>query len=135
MEVAEKPPEKTLGELFGALTDDLKNLVQQEARLARVEVQAKLLLLTQNLGMLAIGAGVLYAGFLVALFGAVAYLNSAGVPAWQGGALIALLALGVGGGLAVAGLGALKNMSLVPGQTITTLKEDAKWLKEQTGRS
>lgn len=135
MEIAEKAPERSLGDLFGALTEDLKSLVQQEARLAKVEIQAKLMLLAQNLGLLVVGAGIFYAGFLVALMAATAYLISTGIAAWQAGATVGTVALCVGGGLAVAGLGALKHMSVRPEQTITTLKEDAKWLKEQAGRS
>ncbi len=135
MEVAEKAPERSLGDLFGALTEDLKSLVQQEARLAKVEIGAKLMEVTQHLGMLALGTGIFYAGFLAALYGVVAYIASTGVAVWQAGALVSIVTLCVGGGLAVAGLGALKNMSMRPEQTITTLKEDAKWLKEQAGKS
>ena len=129
MEIVEKAPERSLSELFGALTDDLKTLVKQEARLAKVEISDTASQLGKNLGMLALGTSVLYAGFLVALFVAIAFLSSKGVALWQAGGLVAVLTLGVGGGLALAGMGALKNMSVTPEQTITTLKEDAKWLK------
>ena len=135
MEIVEKAPERSLGDLFGALTEDLKSLVQQEARLAKVEVGSKLMLAAQNLGLLALGTGVFYAGFLVGLLGVVTYLASTGVALWQAGALVAIVALCVGGGLALAGLSDLRSMSMRPEQTITTLKEDAKWLKDQVGKS
>ena len=129
-------PERSLGELFGALTDDLKHLVQQEARLAKAEMNVKLALIAKNLGLLAVGAGVLYGGFLLALFALTALLvQMAMLQAWQAAAAVSIGALVLGGATTAAGVSALKNLSLKPEQTITTLKEDAKWLKQQAGKT
>lgn len=136
MEVTERPAETSLGQLFGTLTEDLKHLVQQEARLAKVELTQKLILVATNLSMLILGTGVLYAGLLVALFTATTYLaRAATMEVWQSGAIVALVTVILGAILASMGISSLKNMSLKPEQTVITLKEDAKWLKDQAGKS
>jgi hypothetical protein len=130
--VTEHRPERSLGELFGDLTGDLKHLVQQEVRLGKVEIGQKLGAALKDVAVMMTGAGVFYAGFLALVGGPIGLLSHlAELPWWQSSLIWAAVGLVAGGALISVGLSALKNQSLKPEQTVTTLKEDAKWLKDQ----
>jgi hypothetical protein len=125
--------ERSIGELFGQLTQDMTLLVRQEIKLARTEMSDKISRVTTNL--LSVGAGgfVAYLGGL-ALVGALilAIRDLANISlAWS--------ALIVGGVLAIIGyimlqkgLKELKRVDLAPRRTVETLKDDVQWAKEQT---
>jgi len=125
--------ERSIGELFGQLTQDMTLLVRQEIQLARTEMSDKLSRFTSN--MLSVGAG----GF-VAYLGGLA-LVAAVVLALRDLANIslALSALIVGAVLAIVGyvmlqrgIKKLKRVDLAPRRTVETLKDDVQWAKEQT---
>jgi uncharacterized membrane protein len=124
--------ERSIGELFGQLTQDMTLLVRQEVQLARTEMSDKLSRFTTNL--LSVGAG----GF-VAYLGGLA-LVAALILAIRDLANIslALSALIVGAVLAIVGyvmlqkgLKELKQVDLAPRRTVETLKDDVQWAKEQ----
>jgi uncharacterized membrane protein len=124
--------ERSIGELFGQLTQDMTLLVRQEIQLARTEMSEKLSRFTTNL--LSVGAG----GF-VAYLGGLA-LVAALILAIRDLANIslALSALIVGAVLAIVGyvmlqrgLKELKRVDLAPRRTVETLKDDVQWAKEQ----
>ena len=56
--------ERSLGELFGDLIQELTTLVRQEIALARTELGQKAAQVGRNVGFLALGGAVAYAGFL-----------------------------------------------------------------------
>lgn len=124
--------ERSIGELFGQLTQDMTLLVRQEIQLARTEMSDKLSRFTANL--LSVGAG----GF-VAYLGGLA-LVAALILAIRDLANIslALSAVIVGAVLAIVGyvmlqrgLKELKRVDLAPRRTVETLKDDVQWAKEQ----
>ncbi len=124
--------ERSIGELFGQLTQDMTLLVRQEIQLARTEMSDKLSRFTTNL--LSVGAG----GF-VAYLGGLA-LVAALILAIRDLANIslALSAVIVGAVLAIVGyvmlqrgLKELKRVDLAPRRTVETLKDDVQWAKEQ----
>lgn len=124
--------QRSLGELFGDLTSDMKTLVKQEVRLAKAEIGQKVSDLSKDMLMLGAGISVLYAAFLALLAGIVGLVaHAAEIPWWGSGLLVGVLCLAIGGGLVYAGIQAMKQRDLTPEQTLTTLKEDATWLKEQ----
>lgn len=124
--------ERSLGELFGDLTGDLKLLFKQEVKLAKTEMTHKVGAAGKDVAMIAGGAAVLHGGFLTLLAGIVALLaQTTELSVWMSALLVAVFALGLGALLVSNGLSALKRQSLVPEQTIATLKEDATWAKEQ----
>jgi len=109
--------------LIKSLADDVTRLFSQEIALAKSEVATAVNHLKAGVLSLAIGLGVLFAGFIVLLFAAVAALSLVVVP-W-------LAALIVGGVVALIGLILLlvakKNLnpeSMVPNRTIDSLKKD-----------
>ena len=131
--------ERSIGELFGQLTQDMTLLVRQEVQLARTEMTEKLSRLTTNL--ISVGAG----GF-VAYLGGLA-LMAALILALRDLANISLAwsALIVGGILAVVGyvmlqrgMKELKGAELAPRRTVEnikddvqSIKDDVQWAKEQ----
>jgi Putative Actinobacterial Holin-X, holin superfamily III len=109
--------------LIKSLADDVTRLFSQEVALAKAEVATALNHVKAGVLSLAIGLGVLFAGFIVLLFAAVAALSLVVAP-W-------LAALIVGGAVAIIGLILLmvakKNLnpeSMVPNRTIDSLKKD-----------
>ncbi|HSJ76196.1 MAG TPA: phage holin family protein [Gemmatimonadales bacterium] len=131
--------ERSIGELFGQLSQDMTLLVRQEVQLARTEMTEKLSRITTNL--ISVGAG----GF-VAYLGGLA-LMAALILALRDLANISLAwsALIVGGILAIVGyvmlqrgLKELKGVELAPRRSVEnikddvqSIKEDVQWAKEQ----
>ena len=126
--------EKSLGELFADLARETSTLVRQEFSLAKAEFGKKAKDAGGHVAKIAVGGVLAFGGFLVLLAAVVLMLTQlAGMPAWGAALLVALVTLAVGGFLAKAGMGALKEADLTPHQTIETLKEDAQWTKQQVG--
>jgi uncharacterized membrane protein len=125
--------ERSIGELFGQLTQDMTLLVRQEIQLARTEMSEKISRVTANL--LSVGAGgfVAYLGGL-ALVGALilAIRDLANISlAWSALIVGAVLAI-IGYVMLQKGLKELKRVDLAPRRTVETLKDDVQWAKEQT---
>ena len=124
--------DRSLGELFAELTRETSTLVRQEVNLAKAEMTQKASAVGKDVGFLAAGGAVLYAGFLAVLAAIILMLTAIGLPAWASALLVGLLVAGVGAFLVQRGLTALRKTNLAPQQTIETLKEDAEWAKQQT---
>ena len=123
--------DRSLGELFSELTRELTTLVRQEAALARTELTEKAATVGKNVGFLAVGGAVAYAGFLALIAALIVGLGQLGLPWWLSALIVGLVVAGVGYVLVQKGLKALKQVNLAPQQTIETLKEDKEWAKEQ----
>jgi hypothetical protein len=122
--------DRSLGELFGDLSRETTALVRHEVDLAKTELTQKASRIGKDLGFLAIGGAVAYAGFL-AMIAAVIILVANLIPWWLSALLVGIIVAAVGGILIQRGLSALKQENLAPKQTIQTLKEDTEWAKEQ----
>jgi len=123
--------DRSLGELFGDLTREMTTLIRQEANLAATEVGNKVSRLGKDVGYLAVGGAVAYAGFLALLAALIIGLD-AFLPAWVAALVVGIVVAGIGYFLVQRGLSELKRVDLAPRQTIGTLKEDVQWAKEQT---
>ena len=124
--------ERSIGALFGELSQDVALLVRQEAQLAKTEMQQKLSKVTTDLVALATGGVVALVGGLALTAALILLLiDPVGIKPW-------LAALLVGAVLAIAGWvmlqrGAkdLKRTDPTPRRTVETIKEDIQWAKEQ----
>lgn len=123
--------DRSLGELFADLSRDTSALVRQEVALAKAEISEKASSVGKNVGFLAAGGAVAYAGFLAILAGIVFLLGEI-IPLWLSALLVGAIVAGVGYFLVQKGLEALKHQDLVPRQTMQTIKEDQQWVKDQT---
>lgn len=123
----------SMSSLVGGIVQDAQQLIRQEMRLARQELQQELD--KAKTAAVSFGAAVvvLALGAILLCFMLVYLLSEmAGLPWWASFAI-------VGGGLAVVGgilLAVAKNQAsevrLMPRQTVETMRENVQWLKNQT---
>ncbi len=123
--------DRSLGELFSELAQETSTLVRQEVNLAKTEMSDKVSRAGKQVGVLAAGGALAYAGFLAILAGIIALLNDV-MPLWLSALLVGLVVAVVGYVLVRRGLEALKREDFTPRETIETLKEDQRWAKDQT---
>jgi len=121
---------KPLGDLFSDLASDMSNLVRQEVALAKLEITQKGKYLGRNVGYLAVGGAVAYAGML-AVIAAIIMLLDKVMPAWGAALLVGIVVAGIAWLLIGKALAALQQADLTPRETVETLKEDATWAKQQ----
>ena len=123
--------DRSLGELFGELSRETTTLVRQEIALAKVELTQKAAQVGKDVGFLAVGGAVAYAGFLALVAAAVVLINLAINILWLSALIVAVVVMLIGYLLVRSGLEHLKRGNLAPTQTIESIKEDAQWVKEQ----
>ena len=123
--------ERSIGELFGDLVQQTGTLVRQEVKLATTELSDKASRVGKDIGALAVGGAVAYAGFLALLAAIIIGLGQLGLPWWIAALIVGVVVVAIGGLMVQKGLTALKHQSMMPQQTITSLKEDQTWAKEQ----
>lgn len=123
--------ERSLGELFTELTQEISNLFRQEVALAKTEMTQKASKAGKDVGFIAAGGAVAFVGFMALVTAAIAALASA-LPLWLSALIVGVIVAIVGYVFVQRGMSALKTMNMAPEQTIDTLKEDAEWMHEQT---
>jgi hypothetical protein len=123
---------RSIGELFGELSQDVGLLVRQEAQLAKTEMQAKVAKVTADLVGLAAGGVVALVGGLALTAALILLLiDPLGLRPWLA-ALLVGAALGLGGWQMLhRGLKDLKQIDPTPRRTVETIKDDIQWAKEQ----
>ena len=124
--------DRSLGELFTDLVQEMTTLVRQEVILAKTELTQKATRVGRDVGFLALGGAVAYAGFLAIVAALIIGLATLGLPWWLAALLVGVVVAGAGYVLVQRGLTALRREDLTPRQTIETLKDDARLVKEQT---
>ncbi len=122
--------DRSLGELFSELAQETSTLVRKEVQLAKTEMSQKASRVGKDLGFLAAGGAVAYAGLLAIIAGLIVLVGQV-IPMWLSALLVGLVIAGVGYILLRRGLKALKREDLALRQTIQTLKEDGQWAKDQ----
>jgi putative superfamily III holin-X len=124
--------ERSVGELFGQLTQDLSLLVRQETQLAKTEIQEKISRASRDLVALATGGVVALVGGL-ALTAAVILLlvHPIGLEPWLAALLVGALLAGSGYLMLRGGLRDLKAMDPAPRRTVASIKEDIHSVKER----
>jgi hypothetical protein len=125
------PRDESFTQLLSELATNSAALVRDELALAKREVSEKLSSLSKSVVLIAAGALVgliaLMALCAAAIISLVPYLG-----AWQSALAVGLALAVVGGLLAYPGVRGLKTINLKPEQTIESLEEDKRWLKEIT---
>ena len=82
--------ERSLGDLFSELAADTGVLVRQEVALAQVEISAKATRVGKQVGYLAVGGAIGYAGVLAIMAGIIMGLSYF-IPAWAAALLVGAL--------------------------------------------
>jgi uncharacterized membrane protein YqjE len=122
--------ERSLGELFSTLANDTTSLVRQEVQLAKIELGQKAAEVGKQIGLVALGGAVAYAG-LLAIIAAVIVLIGQYIPVWLSALIIGLVVMGIGYFLSQQHLNALKHLDPTPRATLETMKQNKEWAKEQ----
>jgi hypothetical protein len=123
--------ERSLGELFSDLSSGMGALVRDEVQLAKTEMTQKATQVGKDVGIIAAGGSLAYAGLLAVIAGIIALLATQ-IALWQAALIVGIIVLAIGGGIAYMGLNAVKKSNLAPKETIETIKEDLQWAKQQT---
>jgi hypothetical protein len=122
--------DRSLGDLFSELSRETSTLIRQEVALAKSEMTDKATTVGKNVGFLAVGGAVAYAGFLV-LLGALVIILALFLPWWLSALIVGFVVAAVGYALVQKGLSTLKQVDMAPRETIESLKEDKEWAKRQ----
>jgi hypothetical protein len=125
-----KNDERSLGDLFSELAAETGTLVRQEVALAQAELTVKATSVGKNVGFLAVGGAIAYAGVLAILAGVILGLSLL-IPAWIAAIMVGLVVGAVAFFLISSALEELKKTNLKPEETVESIKEDAQWLKNQ----
>lgn len=123
--------DRSLGELFAELSRETTTLVRQEITLAKTEMTQKATRAGKDVGFLAVGGAIAYAGLLTFIAACVLALNLIVHPWWLSALIIAIIVAAIGYAMVRKGLDNLREGNLAPTQTLETLKQDAQWAKEQ----
>jgi putative superfamily III holin-X len=124
--------DRSIGELFGQLSQDMTLLFRQEVQLARTEMSDKLSRLATNLVSVAAGGFVAYLGGLALVAALILAIRdlaniSLAISALIVGAVLAI----IGYVMLQKGMKELKRVDIAPRRTVETLKDDVQWAKEQ----
>jgi hypothetical protein len=130
---------RSFADLIRELRDESTRLFRQEVALAKVEVTDKASKAGRNVGYLAVGGMVAYAGGIILLLAAVVGLYvglvalgmSHATAGWLAPLAVGLVVAGIGYSMIQKALVTLKHESLTPERTVETLQENKNWIKEK----
>jgi uncharacterized membrane protein len=124
--------ERSIGALFGELSQDVALLVRQEAQLAKTEMQQKLSKVTTDLVSLATGGIVALVGGLALTAALILLLiDPVGIDPWLAALLVGAVLAIMGVVMLQRGVKDLKGTDPTPRRTVESIKEDIQWAKEQ----
>ncbi|WNM56607.1 phage holin family protein [Candidatus Nitrospira allomarina] len=118
--------ERPLSDLFRDLMNEAKILIQQEMQLLKLEMSQKAKQAGKDVGFIAVGGALAYAGLLGLLYAAILALALI-IPAWASALIVGLAVVGIGYALIQKGISDLKTMDPAPQKTIDSLKETKQW--------
>src|SRR5215212_2959362 len=120
--------ERSIGELFGELSQDVALLVRQEAQLAKTEMQQKLSKVTTDLVALATGGVVLLLGGLALTAMLILLLvDPIGLDPWLAALIVGGIFGLVGWLMVQRGLTNLKRIDPTPRRTVESIKDGIQW--------
>jgi uncharacterized membrane protein YqjE len=121
-------------DLFRDLTESGVSLMRGELRLARMEIADVVAGIGRGTGLVATGAVLILLGGFSFIAGLVLLVGDQWLPAdryWLAALIVTVVAGALALMLAKRGLALVSPSHLAPRQTVTTLKEDEEWLKQQ----
>lgn len=126
-------PKRPLGAVVTSAIDGTRSLLRKQVELAKIEMTEAVAVRAKSAGMMA-GAAVM------ALF-ALGFAAAAGaaaldlvLPTWAAILIVAGVFVAIAGVLALVGRSEMKNAPTAPERTQETLKEDARWARQQLAR-
>ena len=125
--------QRSLGSLFAELAQETGTLVRKEVQLASAEMTAKAKIAGREAAVVATGGAIAVLGAMALVAALILALGTL-IPLWVSALLVGAMLAGTGGALAVLGIRAFKGIEKAPRQTIETLEENKRWLREQMSR-
>lgn len=122
--------ERSVGELFGELADEMSTLVRQEIKLATTEMTQKANHAGKQATFIAIG-GLLAVVSLITLAAALVLGLGKVVALWVSALIVGVVLAAIATAFVLKGVRSLQRMELAPRQTIETIKEDKSWVQQQ----
>ena len=130
---------RSIADLLGELRDEGIALLRKEGQLARAEMSEKVDRVGNQLGQIAAGGALLFAGAVVLLGGLAmaftALLDAIGinedVAIWLGPIVFGLVITLIGAALFKKAVDHLKQVDPVPERTAETLSENAHWAQQK----
>lgn len=122
--------DRSVGELFSELAAETSTLVRQEVQLAAREMQNKATYAGKQAAYIAVGV-LLGVVSLLSFIWALVFGLATMIELWKSALVVGIVAAVVAALVVWKGLSALRQMSIVPRQTILTLREDKQWLQHQ----
>jgi Putative Actinobacterial Holin-X, holin superfamily III len=125
-------PRRPLGAVIASAVDGARTLVHKHVELARIEVAEAASVRAKGAGMMAIAAvfGLFAVGFAAASASAALDLV---LPAWAAHLIVSAVFVAIAGALVLAGRRTIRTAPS-PERTQETLKEDARWAKQQLAK-
>lgn len=127
------PPRRPLGAVFASVVDGARTLLRKQVELARIEM-------TEAASVRAKGAGMMAAAALFGLF-ALGFVAASGssaldlvLPTWAAQLIVAAVLVAIAAVLVLAGRHAMRTAPSTSERTKETLKEDARWARQQLTR-
>jgi hypothetical protein len=120
--------EKTIGQLFIELTQELRLLFRQEMELFTAEMKEKVTGAGKDAAVIGAG-GILVATGLLVLVAAMVLGLATVLPAWVAAVVVGAAFIAAGAISVLVGRKALKHLEIKPEQTAESLKETAQWIK------
>lgn len=123
--------ERSTSEIIQDIVDNTREIVRSELQLAKTEAARKGKRLGKAAGLLAAGGAVAAVAALLIVVTITALLATV-MPVWVACLIMAVVLGAIGGGMLIVGRQRLRQTSMIPEQTISSLKEDVEWLKRRT---
>src|SRR5437588_11254640 len=129
--------EPGIATLVKGIVDDIGDLIKQEFKFARTEVQTDLRKSKEAVMALAIGAGAAFLGLIFAGLMVVYLLHwltspatadPAGIPLWGCYGIVTVVYLGSGTALILASKKKFDSFNPLPEPTVDTLEENVQWI-------
>jgi len=124
--------ERSVADLFTDLSRQLSTLFRQEALLARIEFSHRLQALARDAAVFGVGAALGLAALMAAAAALVLLLIQLSVLPWVAAVIVAAMLAIIGGVLVQVRLSAMRRRTVVPVETIESIKETAQWIKNET---
>jgi Putative Actinobacterial Holin-X, holin superfamily III len=132
------PPNATngkrpIGSVIASAIDGVRTLMRKQVELARIEM-------TEAVSVRAKGAGMMAAAAVFGLF-AIGFAAASGsaaldlvLPTWAALLIVSAMFVAIAGSLVLVGRRAMRTAPTRPQRTQETLKEDARWARQQLAR-
>jgi uncharacterized membrane protein YqjE len=123
-----------IGTLLHDLVEGSTTLIRDEFKLAKIEIAEVARAIGTGTAFVAVGASLALLGTLALFTGIVLLVGDQWLPAdlyWVAALLVLVITGGLAAWLAKRGLSLLAPSTLAPNETVTTLREDKEWLKQQ----